>query len=48
MCVSEYIIKSIANEKKFPTIGVVKIEKDDYPKVGEDYMISNDFTFTVD
>ena len=43
MCVSEYIIKSIEDENRFPTVSILKIDKDDFPKKGDDiYYVDND------
>ena len=43
MCVSENIIKAIADENKFPTVSVLKIDKDDFPKRGDDiYYVDNE------
>lgn len=45
MCVSEYIIKSIANEDKFPTISVLKLDKSNFPKKGDDiYYVDNELS----
>lgn len=42
MCVSENIIKSIADENRFPTMSVLKIDKYDFPKKGDDIYYVDD------
>jgi hypothetical protein len=42
MCVSENIIKMIADENRFPTVSVLKIDKNDFPKNGDDIYYVND------
>lgn len=42
MCVSENIIKMIADENIFPTVGILKIGTDDFPKKGNDIYYVDD------
>ena len=42
MCVSENIIKMIADENIFPTVGILKIGTDDFPKKGDDIYYVDD------
>ena len=46
MCVSKNIIDAIEDENRFPTVSVLKIDKDDFddfPKKGDDiYYVDND------
>lgn len=43
MCVSKNIIDAIEDENKFPTVSVLKIDTDDFPKKGDDiYYVDSD------
>ena len=42
MCVSKNIIDAIEDENRFPTVSVLKIDTDDFPKRGDDiYYVDN-------
>ena len=42
MCISENVIKMIADENRFPTVSVLKISTDDFPKKGDNIYYVND------